>query len=219
MPNVIFNRRRLGFGAITGSVYYITSSCNVKIFLRGLYEGLSSLFTRIGTINMFIIASILLMRYTRFSGFVSASFNQLWIGAVVNCIFFSLKLITLFKLFISSARNIIRLRKLAIIEFKSNQATSSPEQAENKIELIRRMNNTCLICLGSLTKIDIEDKSNNIQDNGMVGFNCAKKSRSLLIDNSAQQMVLLNCGHVFHYKCFKKWFMGSGTCPYCRSKV
>ena len=211
MPNVVFNRRRLGFGAITGSVYYITSSCNVKIFMRGLYQGVSSLFTRIGTINMFIIAAVLVMRYTRFNGFVSASFNQLWIGVVVNCIFFSLKLITLFKLFISSARNVIRLRKLAIIEFKSNPTNSTPEQAENKIELIERMNNTCLICLGSLTSLNLDDE--------LIHAQCGQNTQNLLLDNSSQQMGLLNCGHVFHYTCFKKWFMGSGTCPYCRSKV
>ena len=29
----------------------------------------------------------------------------------------------------------------------------------------------------------------------------------------------LNCSHIFHNECIKKWFLNSGTCPMCRSNV
>lgn len=204
MSQVFLNRRRLGFGAITGSLYYyLGPSCTFSDVLRKMYGGMSSIFARIGTINMLLIAIVLVMRYTRFCGLVSASFNQLWLTAGLNCLFFSLKLITFFKIVIASARDLIRLRKLAIIELKSDELVKSSDHLEQKIRYIRDMNNVCLICLGELADIDFLDGKN------IKLHHSTKKNK----------IVLLNCGHVFHYDCFKTWFLTSGSCPYCRRKI
>ncbi|VEU21709.1 DEKNAAC102435 [Brettanomyces naardenensis] len=201
---IMLNRRRLGFGAMTGYLYYLSSSCSASDFFRTVHTGLSSFFTRIGALNLFIIGLILVARYSRLNGFASASLNQLWISAIVNCLFFSLKLITFSRLLIASARNLIRLRKLAIIEFRSDHVTTTPDQLEMKIHYVEHMNNVCLICLDKLTDIDIDidDRHEFISHN-----------------SHKDKMILLDCGHVFHYSCFKEWFLSSGSCPYCRRKV
>lgn len=40
-----------------------------------------------------------------------------------------------------------------------------------------------------------------------------------LYPNSKEKTLLLDCGHIFHFDCFKLWYVESENCPYCRKKV
>ena len=39
------------------------------------------------------------------------------------------------------------------------------------------------------------------------------------IDFIDEEVSVLNCGHLFHQKCLKRWFENKSTCPECRKSV
>ena len=39
------------------------------------------------------------------------------------------------------------------------------------------------------------------------------------IDFIDEEVSVLNCGHLFHQRCLKRWFENKSTCPECRKSV
>ena len=42
---------------------------------------------------------------------------------------------------------------------------------------------------------------------------------SICLSEMWNNIVVLKCGHIYHFRCMQKWSLEQETCPYCRTKA
>lgn len=143
--------------------------------------------------NILILIGICIIGFTKTNYNminVFSNITAIWSKPLINVIFLCLRVISAIKVIIAILRGLIKARKITKFETK----VSNNLDILTLSSTIEKLNNKCIICFDELKSTD---------DN----------------ENQQKRTLLLNCGHLFHFNCFKLWYKTSENCPYCRTKV
>ena len=169
---------------------------------------LSNVFTELSHVNILLLVAICFISFTKLNYSMLNSMSNigmLWSRPVINSIFLCLRCISALKVVIAVLRGLIKARKFNRFESKADYMLCNVKYIESS-DLI---GSKCVICL--------EDFS--VPQNPKTDSNLNLHINSDPPADSDQRRIRLKCNHVFHLDCFKEWYVVSGDCPYCRSKV
>lgn len=128
-------------------------------------------------------------------------FTSIWGPLILNGTIFFLRLIACMKLAIALLRTMIKSRQFTKLNTKSITKLD-----KNSIYLnLKQLNNKCIICLDDITI-----------DHIIPTYSNDSRFQKFIPSCNDEEHIILKCNHIFHYKCFKQWYINSGCCPYCR---
>lgn len=133
-------------------------------------------------------------------------FTSIWAPLLLNGTIFFLRIIACLKLAVALLRTMIKSR-----QFTKMNTKNINDLDKSSLDLnLKQVNNKCIICLDDITVDHIISKDSNSINYQRYLPQCY---------GSDDSHIVLKCNHIFHYNCFKQWYMSSACCPYCRNVI